>query len=502
MAHDPQNPKPVSKGVLIWIVIILGALVTFQVIGRRSTAEPRDFLTFLEHVDAGEVARVELEGNRLHVDLKGEQGSYPTAGVLDDELIRRLATSGVVVRYAEESSVPFIAWILLPILLIVFFFFFVMKRAQDGSMNVLTLGKSQARTDTDTSVSFADVGGLEPAKEHLADVIDYLQAPERWADAGVRLPRGVLLVGPPGCGKTLLARAVAGEAGVSFFNLSASEFVEMFVGVGAARVRDLFDQARKQAPSIVFIDELDAVGRRRGSGIGSGHDEREQTLNQLLVCLDGFDRNDHVVAIAATNRADVLDRALLRPGRFDIRIQVDPPGRDARFETLAIHARNKKLADDVSLEAIADRTAGFSGADLENVLNEAALLSMRDVRLGKTTEARVVTDHCDRALSSAKEKGLVFDKLDAVLIESMTQLAQPTGGAVAKLSLRDGSVVEGDVVWADAGFVKIRERGDDERAVVVPKSQLLRVEALAGTDVAGTADALGDRWAHAVIDTP
>jgi ATP-dependent metalloprotease FtsH len=326
-------------------------------------------------------------------------------------------------------------------------------------------------------------------------VIDFLKRPERWTGAGVRLPRGVLLEGPPGCGKTLLARAVAGETDARFWLVSASEFVEMFVGVGAARVRDMFEIAAKQAPSVVFIDELDAVGRRRGSGVGAAHDEREQTLNQLLVSLDGFERSDRVVVIAATNRADILDPALLRPGRFDRRIRIGALDRAQRLDVLRIHTRNKALDADVSLEALAERTEGSSGADLESLVNEAGLLAVRRARSGDAADARVVVSAAefDQALASASAPTR-FDRVDALLIESTTQLAQPTGRAVVRATLLDGSVLEGELVWADASYLKLRD-GSSGTDRIVPKAQVKSLEALAGTGTAPPEDVVTDVWA-------
>ena len=266
-----------------------------------------------------------------------------------------------------------------PLAITVLLLFFILRQAQSGGSQALSFGRSRAKmlSENRPKVTFADVAGVDEAKEELAEIVDFLKYPKKYQSLGARIPKGVLLLGPPGTGKTLLARAIAGEAGVPFLSISGSDFVEMFVGVGASRVRDLFDQAKKSAPCIVFIDEIDAVGRQRGAGLGGGHDEREQTLNQLLVEMDGFDQNTGVILIAATNRADVLDPALLRPGRFDRQIVVDRADFKGREKILEVHARNKPLGKEVSLETLAKRTPGFSGADLENLLNEAALLAAR-----------------------------------------------------------------------------------------------------------------------------
>ncbi|HXW75810.1 MAG TPA: AAA family ATPase, partial [Candidatus Eremiobacteraceae bacterium] len=267
-----------------------------------------------------------------------------------------------------------------PVLLVAILMFILFRQAQSGGSQALSFGRSRAKLHSENrpKVTFADVAGVDEAKQELAEVVEFLKYPKKFQALGARIPKGLLLLGPPGSGKTLLARAIAGEAGVPFFSISGSDFVEMFVGVGASRVRDLFDQAKKSAPCIVFIDEIDAVGRQRGAGLGGGHDEREQTLNQLLVEMDGFDVNTGVILIAATNRPDVLDPALLRPGRFDRQVVVDRADVVGRAQILAVHARNKPLAPDVKLEVLARRTPGFSGADLENLLNEAALLAARN----------------------------------------------------------------------------------------------------------------------------
>ena len=325
----------------------------------------------------------------------------------------------------------------------------------------------------------------------LGDLVAFLRDPERWVAAGARLPRGVLLEGPPGCGKTLLARAVAGETDASFYVVSASEFVEMFVGVGAARVRDMFETARKNAPAVLFIDELDAVGRRRGSGVGAAHDEREQTLNQLLVCLDGFEANERVVVVAATNRPDILDPALLRSGRFDRCVSVPTLALEGRLEVLGIHTAPKNLADDVSLKELAERTEGFSGAQIESLANEAALLAVRRAAQAAGETVCLAREDFLAALESMAHADRGFDKLDSVLIESTSQLSEPRGQANVRLDLDDGTRVEGRVIWADASFLKLCSA--DGRATVVPKRRIARLEAAQGTEVAD--DVQPDRWA-------
>jgi cell division protease FtsH len=384
-------------------------------------------------------------------------------------------------------------WVLVPIVAVLALFVFFLRRAGGGAASALELRKSRARLVAEASgVTFADVGGCSEAKAQLADIIDFLKHPETWERAGVRLPRGVLLEGPPGCGKTLLARAVAGETSARFLSVAASEFVEMFVGVGASRMRDTFELAAKHAPAILFIDELDAIGRRRGSGIGLVNDEREHTLNQLLVSLDGFDRGARVVVIAATNRSDVLDQALLRPGRFDRRILVPPLSLEARREVLAIHAARTPLAADVSLDVLAERTDGMSGADLEGLVNEAGILAVRRCRAAGA-EPRIESADFERALDPRAHAGRRFDSLDALLIESTTQLSQPNGRARVRLTLDEGAIVEGELVWADAAWLKVRGEAGSE--TVVRKSSIKSLEALDGTDRVSSEELRPDLYA-------
>ncbi|MBI2377647.1 MAG: AAA family ATPase [Deltaproteobacteria bacterium] len=397
------------------------------------------------------------------------------------------------------TSAPVLGALAVAAVMVIALMVFVRKQ-QGSSTSLLALGKSRARRAEGTRVTFSDVGGAADAKDQLKDIIDFLQHPKRWSSSGVRLPRGVLLEGPPGCGKTLLARAVAGEAKVPFFHVSASEFVEMFVGVGASRVRDMFENAKKTAPCVVFIDELDAVGRRRGSGIGSAHDEREQTLNQLLVSLDGFEQSDLVVVIAATNRPDVLDKALLRPGRFDRRIQIESPDRAERLEMIRIHTRKKPLAVDVSLETLAADVEGFSGADIETTANEAALLALRRLRGTDRTDVVILPDDFKRAIEVMRKKDRIFDKLDSVLIESASQLSQPTGKAMVRLTLSGETkdTLEGELVWADGAFLKLRKA--DGTAVIVPKHEVARIDTLAGTELERPGDVAQDRWAGRITE--
>jgi len=353
--------------------------------------EPASYSEFLRQVDAGRVSKVDIyeDRNLAKFRLEGQKSSEPAEEVRlferDPGLIERLNSKGVDVNIVppggEGAAISLIPQLLLGlfVLAIVLAFFRRSSGSSGGPSQIFNFGKSKARfqMEAKTGVTFEDVAGIEEAKEELQEVVTFLKKPERFTAVGARIPRGVLLVGPPGTGKTLLAKAIAGEAGVPFFSISGSEFVEMFVGVGASRVRDLFKKAKENAPCLVFIDEIDAVGRQRGAGIGGGNDEREQTLNQLLTEMDGFEGNTGIIIIAATNRPDVLDQALLRPGRFDRQVIVDLPTYNGRLGILQVHAREKKLDPEVSLEAIARRTPGFSGAELANLLNEAAILTAR-----------------------------------------------------------------------------------------------------------------------------
>ena len=338
---------------------------------------------FIQKLDGGQVTSFNAIGQQATGSLSNNTKYTVSLPNTDAEFVKdvqaHVKNGDVSFAQPNNSGVLNSLITMAPLLLMALFVFFIFRQAQSGGSQALSFGRSRAKmmSENRPKVTFADVAGVDEAKEELGEIVDFLKYPKKYQALGARIPKGVLLLGPPGSGKTLLARAIAGEAGVPFFSISGSDFVEMFVGVGASRVRDLFDQAKKSAPCIVFIDEIDAVGRQRGAGLGGGHDEREQTLNQLLVEMDGFDQNTGVILIAATNRPDVLDPALLRPGRFDRQIVVDRADFRGRQKILEVHARNKPLSKEVSLETLAKRTPGFSGADLENLLNEAALLAAR-----------------------------------------------------------------------------------------------------------------------------
>jgi cell division protease FtsH len=371
------------KTFFLWAVLILLFFSFFQFFRTKSGGEPReiDASEFYQAVESGQVQDATVKGNTLQGHLKSRQ-EFRTVSPLDTQLLEKMRAKGVALRFEKEDSQSLWAQVMvswLPLAVLVVVFFVLMRQLQAGGGKAMSFGKSKARllSENHNKVTFADVAGIDEAKDELEEIIQFLKDPKKFTKLGGRIPKGVLLMGSPGTGKTLLARAIAGEAGVPFFSISGSDFVEMFVGVGASRVRDLFEQGKKHAPCIIFIDEIDAVGRHRGAGLGGGHDEREQTLNQLLVEMDGFESNEGVILIAATNRPDVLDPALLRPGRFDRRIVVPRPDVKGREGILKVHTKKTPLAPEVDLDAIARGTPGFCGADLENLVNEAALLAAR-----------------------------------------------------------------------------------------------------------------------------
>jgi cell division protease FtsH len=370
-----------SRSIALWLVLGLIFLLLFNAFSRQQAREPEvPFSDFLALVDNGEVSEVVIQGNTIRGQTAREH--FKTYAPHDPDLVKNLLAKKVKITAKPEEGDPWWMVALLqwfPMFVLIGLWFFFIRQMQIGGGKAMSFGKSRARllNENTHKVTFADVSGIDEAKDELEEIIQFLRDPKRFTKLGGRIPKGVLLVGPPGTGKTLLARAIAGEAGVPFFSISGSDFVEMFVGVGASRVRDLFVQGKKHAPCIIFIDEIDAVGRHRGAGLGGGHDEREQTLNQLLVEMDGFEANEGVILVAATNRPDVLDPALLRPGRFDRRVVVPRPDMKGREGILRVHMRKVPTSDDVSMEKLARGTPGFAGADLENLVNEAALLAAR-----------------------------------------------------------------------------------------------------------------------------
>jgi cell division protease FtsH len=376
------------KTVIFWLVIVLSAFLLWQVVRTGSTGQKEqaiNFSQFLSDVDQGNVSEVTITAQEVRGKFKDGRLFNTTAPVNYPDMIKTLRDKGVNINIHDVTNGSWPLQLLgtwAPLILLAALWFFMIRQMQTGGNKALSFGKSRARllSMQQKKVTFKDVAGVDEAKEELREIIEFLREAQKFQKLGGRIPKGVLLVGPPGTGKTLLARAVAGEANVPFFSISGSDFVEMFVGVGASRVRDLFEQGKKNAPCIIFIDEIDAVGRHRGAGLGGGHDEREQTLNQLLVEMDGFESNEGVILMAATNRPDVLDPALLRPGRFDRRVVVSRPDVRGREEILRVHTRKIPLAEDVDLSVLARGTPGFSGADLANMVNEAALSAARQNR--------------------------------------------------------------------------------------------------------------------------
>jgi cell division protease FtsH len=415
------NKRWRNAGLYALLAIVVIALATAFFDKQPQTRETWKYSTFIQEVENKQVERVSLSADRSKALVTAEDGSKVMVNLPPDPgLIDILSQNNVDISVMPQSDEGFwfkaLSSLFFPILLLVGLFF-LLRRAQSGpGSQAMNFGKSKARVQMEpqTQVTFGDVAGIEQAKLELSEVVDFLKNADRFTAVGAKIPKGVLLVGPPGTGKTLLAKAVAGEAGVPFFSISGSEFVEMFVGVGASRVRDLFEQAKANAPCIVFIDEIDAVGRQRGAGLGGGNDEREQTLNQLLTEMDGFEGNTGIIIIAATNRPDVLDAALMRPGRFDRQVVVDRPDYAGRLEILRVHARGKTLAKDVDLEKIARRTPGFTGADLSNLLNEAAILAARR----NLTEISMdeVNDAIDRVLAGPEKKDRVMSEKRKTLV--------------------------------------------------------------------------------------
>jgi len=416
------NKRWRNTGLYALLFIVVIALGTAFFDKQPQSRETWRYSKFIQEVQQGRVEKVSLSADRTTalVTPKYDPNKRIVTLVNDPDLINTLTSKGVDISVLPQTDEGFwfkaLSSLFFPVLLLVGLFF-LLRRAQSGpGSQAMNFGKSKARVQMEpqTQVTFGDVAGIDQAKLELNEVVDFLKNADRFTAVGAKIPKGVLLVGPPGTGKTLLARAVAGEAGVPFFSISGSEFVEMFVGVGASRVRDLFEQAKTNAPCIVFIDEIDAVGRQRGAGLGGGNDEREQTLNQLLTEMDGFEGNTGIIIIAATNRPDVLDAALLRPGRFDRQVVVDRPDYAGRSEILKVHARGKTLAKDVDLDKIARRTPGFTGADLSNLLNEAAILAARR----NLTEISMdeINDAIDRVLAGPEKKDRVMSEKRKTLV--------------------------------------------------------------------------------------
>ncbi len=416
---DDKNRKSPQMQLLqffiVWLLILGGVYLIVNLFTRQQVQEV-SYTRFMKMVEEGNVSFVEFNDTELRCITKDGEKFNVLLPFQDPELPKKLAEKGIEVRAKERVKLWNVVVQVLPLIFLFFLFMFFMRQMQSGPNRAFSFGKSRAKliTPSQEKVTFKDVAGVEEAKEELREVVEFLKNPGRYTKLGARIPKGVLLVGPPGTGKTLLARAVAGEAGVPFFSISGSDFVEMFVGVGAARVRDLFETAKRNTPCIVFIDEIDAVGRHRGAGIGGGHDEREQTLNALLVEMDGFETNQGIIVLAATNRPDILDHALLRPGRFDRRIVVDVPDVKGRLQILKVHTKKTPLGKDVDLEVIARTTPGFTGADLESLVNEAALIAARKRKKKLTMED--FEEAKDKILMGVARKSMILKEEEKRLI--------------------------------------------------------------------------------------
>lgn len=411
--------KKFFRQAAFYVLILMIVIALVQTLS-QGAEQPKeiDYNVFVSAIEANEVERVDIVGIRVTGEMK-DGTEFQLDKPEDDNLTARLLENNVPFTTQPEPEPQWWTTLLtymLPFIILIAIFFFFMQQSQGGGSRVMNFGKSKARLyDVERKkITFNSVAGADEEKEELVEVVEFLKEPRKFIDLGARIPKGVLLVGPPGTGKTLLARAVAGEAGVPFFSISGSDFVEMFVGVGASRVRDLFENAKKNAPCIVFIDEIDAVGRQRGAGLGGGHDEREQTLNQLLVEMDGFDVNEGVIVVAATNRPDILDPALLRPGRFDRQIVVNIPDVKGREEILHVHARGKPFKEDVDLKVVARRTPGFTGADLENIINESALLAGRKNK--KIIDMFDLEQAIDRVIAGTEKKSRVISDSEKKLV--------------------------------------------------------------------------------------
>ena len=410
MPQIKKQPKG-YKNLLFWIIAGITIIILWGLFQSPGKGKAKiNFTQFINDVEKDKISEITLSGNKIQgKDIDGNDFETIVPSQFDD-IVTILRKHNVNIEVKDESKSPWLSYLFtwFPIILLILFWVFFMRQMQAGGNKALSFGKSRAKlfSGLQKKVTFKDVAGVEEAKEELQEIIGFLKDPKKFQKLGGRIPKGVLLVGAPGTGKTLLARAVAGEAGVPFFSMSGSDFVEMFVGVGASRVRDLFEQAKKSAPCLIFIDEIDAVGRQRGAGIGGGHDEREQTLNQLLVEMDGFDSNEGVILIAATNRPDILDTAILRPGRFDRRVVVNMPDVKGREQILKVHVKNIPLAKDVDLRVLARSTPGFSGADLANLVNEAALLAARGSQNKVTMED--MESSKDKVLMGVERKSMII----------------------------------------------------------------------------------------------
>jgi len=450
------GPVPKFSNLLMTAILIMMILVALYsvIVPNQKGVEKITISELAQKIEAGEVAKIKVSGDKLNIELK-DRTLRKSKKEVESSLSETLKNYGVTPEKLNESNIAiesesgFVFWLLnilpflLPILFIFLFFWFISRQVKGAGMQAFTFGQSKARLidpqDKSQRVMFKDVAGVKEAKEELTEIVDFLKNPKKFIDIGAKIPKGVLLMGPAGTGKTLLARAVAGEAAVPFFYLSGSEFVEMFVGVGASRVRDLFKLAKKASPAIIFIDEIDAVGRTRGVGLGGGNDEREQTLNQILVEMDGFEPNEKIIVMAATNRPDVLDPALVRPGRFDRRVVLDLPDRNDREEILKIHSHGKPFGEDINLKLIAERTPGFSGADLYSLMNEGAILAARENR--KLVSQFDLIRSIEKVLLGPERKSHLFSKKEKEITayheagHALTSSVLPYADPVHKVSI-------------------------------------------------------------------
>ena len=468
------------KTLAMWLIILIIVVVLITSIV-DNTNNRMTYSELINKIDSGEIREIELasDGQKAYVTLKNsaqeKEVNIPSLDSFMTYIHNDLVSNEIVLEEKSQSIFITILSLLSPFgILIIFliFWFFIMNNQQGGN-KTMSFGKSKARMMTQADrnkITFEDVAGVDEEKEELQEIVEFLKSPKKFTDMGARIPKGVLLVGQPGTGKTLLAKAVAGEAGVPFFIISGSDFVEMFVGVGASRVRDLFEQAKRNAPCIIFIDEIDAVGRQRGAGLGGGHDEREQTLNQLLVEMDGFGTNEGVIVLAATNRPDVLDKALLRPGRFDRQIVVSQPDVKAREQILEVHARKKKIADDVDLKTIAKNTSGFAGADLENVLNEAALLAAR--RNKKEIAMQEIEDAMVKVTMGPEKKTRVRSEKENRLVafheagHAVVSRFLPTQDAVHQISIVPRGMAGGYTMYRPTEDKSFMSKSEMEETII------------------------------------
>ena len=438
MSDVRRKPPKSYRSIIFWIAAGIIIIVLYSLLQTPGAVKREiNFSEFMDEVERGNINEVTITGSQLKGKFTDGQEFKSVAPTQYDELVRILREHNIIITVKDTSRSPWFGYLFtwFPILLLILFWVFFMRQMQAGGNKALSFGKSRAKlfSGVQKKVTFKDVAGVEEAKEELQEIIGFLKDPHRFQKLGGRIPKGVLLVGAPGTGKTLLARAVAGEAGVPFFSISGSDFVEMFVGVGASRVRDLFEQGKKHAPCLIFIDEIDAVGRQRGAGLGGGHDEREQTLNQLLVEMDGFDSNEGIILIAATNRPDILDSAILRPGRFDRRIVVNMPDVKGREDILKVHVKNIPLNKDIDLKVLARSTPGFSGADLANLVNEAALLAARhgqeDVMMQDMESAKdkvlMGVERKSMIISDEEKKSTAYHEAGHALIAALIPEADP-----------------------------------------------------------------------------